>query len=308
MYSRPIKIYTGINNPIKIICLNDDEKLIDVSGLSIQINVFEPNTQCLLISKMVTPNLSLGIGSVQIGFSDLAGLAPGQYELGVTATDANNNVTTLYVDGNYTSRLPLILQGGPSGVNNAPINLTFTTANTANSITSQIIDAALAPANDTTFSLQANLSNYTGNIFWVGTTITNPTLPLPNGGVTYVLPIIPMVPKATLYFVNGMKRIYGTDYIISSNSLLNLEEYPPDIGDVHELYCPIVLPASLHPPNGSTNYMIPFTPQFPSASLYFVNGIKRIYGIYYTITGNMLNIMGDPIIPQVGDTHELYCS
>ena len=28
MYSKPIKIYIGINNPIKILCLNDDQKAL----------------------------------------------------------------------------------------------------------------------------------------------------------------------------------------------------------------------------------------------------------------------------------------
>src|SRR5450755_5038573 len=43
------------------------------------------------------------------------------------------------------------------------------------------------------------------------------------------------------------------------------------------------------------------------SSQYFVNGLKRIYGVYHSISGNTLTII-DSNRPQSDDTHELYAS
>ena len=70
------------------------------------------------------------------------------------------------------------------------------------------------------------------------------------------------------------------------------------------------LPTTLASPNGSTTYSLGFTPTTPAASFYFVNGIKRVYGTYYTISGSTLTIL-DANPPNVanGDTgHEIYVS
>jgi len=58
-------------------------------------------------------------------------------------------------------------------------------------------------------------------------------------------------------------------------------------------------------PDGGTSYTLSATPTTPTASFYFVNGVKRIYGAYYSISGNTLTILAD-VPPQDGDTHEIY--
>ena len=67
--------------------------------------------------------------------------------------------------------------------------------------------------------------------------------------------------------------------------------------------------SSLIAPNGGTTYSLGFSPLYPTASMYFVNGIKRIYGTYYTISGSTLTLL-TPDLPNSadGDTHEIYAS
>lgn len=65
-------------------------------------------------------------------------------------------------------------------------------------------------------------------------------------------------------------------------------------------------PLTIASPTGVTTYTLPVTPVNPTASFYFVNGLKRIYGTFYTISGNILTILGTP--PTNGDTHEIYAS
>jgi hypothetical protein len=67
---------------------------------------------------------------------------------------------------------------------------------------------------------------------------------------------------------------------------------------------PVTLPAC----NGGVTYTLPATPLYPAASWYIVNGIKRIYGTYYTISGNILTILIASQAPDSDGTHELYAS
>ena len=68
-----------------------------------------------------------------------------------------------------------------------------------------------------------------------------------------------------------------------------------------------VAPLVIAAPNGGTTYTLPITPANPTGSFYFVNGIKRIYGVYYSISGSTLaELAGTP--PQTGDSHEIYAT
>jgi hypothetical protein len=64
-------------------------------------------------------------------------------------------------------------------------------------------------------------------------------------------------------------------------------------------------PAVLVEPNGGTTYSLPTIPGYPAGSFYFVNGLKRQYGVYYTINESSLVIL-DLNPPQTGDSHEIY--
>jgi hypothetical protein len=66
---------------------------------------------------------------------------------------------------------------------------------------------------------------------------------------------------------------------------------------------PIALPAA----NGAATYALPSAPQFPAASMYFYNGQKMKYGLFYSIAGNTLTLLTSAL-PQSGETHELYAS
>jgi len=82
---------------------------------------------------------------------------------------------------------------------------------------------------------------------------TNPiTLPAPNGNTSYYLPVPPQTTNESLYFVNGIKRIYNDYYQISGNVLYILSAFPPEIGDTHELYANAALDNFME--LGETNY------------------------------------------------------
>jgi hypothetical protein len=58
-------------------------------------------------------------------------------------------------------------------------------------------------------------------------------------------------------------------------------------------------------PTGATSYTLPSTPTTPEGSQLYFNGVKQTFGVFYAISGDVLNILGTPL-PQEGDTLQVY--
>ena len=177
VYSTPITLYSSVNNPIKIQCLNSDQKAINVSNISIQCGLFEPNTQ----NELITANaisIDSANGVVEIVFtpSQLSPLDFGLFEIALVGTDANLNAYPIYIDDNYGSRLTTRLSKGPILAYADPLPVTFLDV-TDVGVVSNPIDLTNRPMNSTLATLCANLVLYTGNIIAQGTMVT---IPLPN--------------------------------------------------------------------------------------------------------------------------------
>ena len=175
MYSNPIKLYTGVENPIKLRCLNSDQQAIDVSNVSIQVGLFEPETGNQLIS-LTTGNYDSANGLVITTFtaSTLANLPVGFYELACTASDNSGNVWPLYIDDQQGSRLQAQLLIGPVFAYNNPTPVTFIDLSGVGVVSNQI-DLTTRPMGSTTATLAANLIAYTGNIVAQGSLVSAPT-------------------------------------------------------------------------------------------------------------------------------------
>ena len=175
MYSTPLTIYSGVNNPIKISCMNSDQKLINVSNVDIQCGLFVPNTQNELITANAR-NIDSANGIVEIIFtpSQLAPLDFGFYEIGVVATDANLNAWPVYINDFYGSRLTVTLAKGPVLAYSDPTPVVFSDV-TDIGVVSNPINLTGRPMNSTLATLCANIVSYTGNIVAQGSTVTIPT-------------------------------------------------------------------------------------------------------------------------------------
>lgn len=176
VYSRPITLFKGVDNPIKLWNLNTDQKPINISNISLTCNLFTPGTQYQWISKSVT-NVDSANGVAQVTFvsSDLAGLELGKYEIGMTATDINfGNATPVYLNDNYQGRLTVNLELGSVSALTDPIPVTFTDTPRVG-VVSNYIDLTVRPSGNNNLTFGANLIvPYTGNIVAQGAMITNP--------------------------------------------------------------------------------------------------------------------------------------
>ena len=104
MYTRPLQIYKGVTNVIKIAVKNADQKPIDVTGHVLTFDVVDDyvfsNANVVLTTTVVMSNAAAGLGYVTLTGLDLVQLDREQYNYNVKIQTCWGNVAS-YVDDNY---------------------------------------------------------------------------------------------------------------------------------------------------------------------------------------------------------------
>jgi hypothetical protein len=114
VYSRPIKVYQGIDNPIQIIVRNQDQVAVDLTGYSVQVDIQDPVNQLTVESyAVIFTDISKGIGTIIIDKITLDALEQRFYKLTTkTIKLSDNSETPTYIDDNFG--VPLDLQVLPA--------------------------------------------------------------------------------------------------------------------------------------------------------------------------------------------------
>jgi len=114
VYSRTIKIYQGIDNPIHIVAKNQDQKAVDLTGYDVQIDIQDPENAFTVEAftvDFITQNKGLGVFTIPKEIVN--SLDRRYYEFTVKLIDLNTNrETPLYIDDNYSLRLPVQVLAG----------------------------------------------------------------------------------------------------------------------------------------------------------------------------------------------------
>ena len=66
VYSRPIKVYQGVDNPIQVIIRNQDQKKVNLTGSSVTASIQDPTNQLTVKSYPVLFGANVG-GNIQLG-------------------------------------------------------------------------------------------------------------------------------------------------------------------------------------------------------------------------------------------------
>lgn len=107
VYSRPIKVYQGIDNPIQVIVMNQDQKKVNLTGSSVTASIQDPVNQVTIKSYPVTfANIMLGQGSFTFDANTINSLEQRFYKLAFSA-NTSGNVKPVYIDDNYGVPLDL---------------------------------------------------------------------------------------------------------------------------------------------------------------------------------------------------------
>lgn len=103
VYTHPIKVYKGIDNPIQILARNQDNKPIDLTDHSLIVIVQDDEVQEPILSySVIFSDITHGEGSIIITKNDLEGLDQRRYKLAVKkVNDIDFNETPAYTDANY---------------------------------------------------------------------------------------------------------------------------------------------------------------------------------------------------------------
>jgi hypothetical protein len=105
VYTRPIQIYKGINNIIKIAVQNADQKPVNITGYVLTFNVVDDyvysNATTVLTTNICVSNANAGIGYTVISSADLVQLTREQYTYNVMLRDTCWGNIATYVDDNY---------------------------------------------------------------------------------------------------------------------------------------------------------------------------------------------------------------
>ena len=114
VYSRPIKVYQGVDNPIQVIIRNQDQKKVDLTGSSVTASIQDPTNQLtvksypVLFGANVGGNIRLGQGTFTFDANTINGLEQRFYKLAFSTTVTSTDVTRpVYIDDNYGVPLDL---------------------------------------------------------------------------------------------------------------------------------------------------------------------------------------------------------
>ena len=114
VYARTIKIYQGIDNPIHIVTKNQDQKAVDLTGYDVQVDIQDPERA--VTAEAFTVNFiaqNKGLGMFTIPKEIVNSLDQRHYEFTVKLINlSTNKETPLYIDDNYSARLPLQVLAG----------------------------------------------------------------------------------------------------------------------------------------------------------------------------------------------------
>jgi hypothetical protein len=114
VYTRTIKIYQGIDNPLQVQVRNQDQKPIDTTGYLVQLDIQDVEARGSVESLAVTMiNAAKGIGTVTIPLDVVNALDQRRYKLNVKLINqTTNQEQPLYVDDNYGALADLeVLEG-----------------------------------------------------------------------------------------------------------------------------------------------------------------------------------------------------
>jgi hypothetical protein len=109
VYSRPIKVYQGIDNPVQVIVRNQDQKSVDLTGYTVVATIQDPTNGAYIINYAVTfDDITKGLGSFTIDYNTVTGLENRFYKLTFKTIRIEDSLQRpLYIDDNYGVPLDL---------------------------------------------------------------------------------------------------------------------------------------------------------------------------------------------------------
>jgi hypothetical protein len=109
VYSRPIKVYQGIDNPIQVLIRNQDQKAVDLTGFQVTASIQDPTNKVTLMDyPVIFDDITKGLGNFTLDQGLLDTLEQRFYKLTFRRVRLSDSLTRpLYIDDNYGVPLDL---------------------------------------------------------------------------------------------------------------------------------------------------------------------------------------------------------
>jgi hypothetical protein len=109
VYSRPIKVYQGIDNPVQVIVRNQDQKNVNLTGYAVQADIQDPTNRVTINSYAVSfADITRGLGTFILDKITVDSLEQRFYKLTFkTIRQSDNTESPVYIDDNYGVPLDL---------------------------------------------------------------------------------------------------------------------------------------------------------------------------------------------------------
>lgn len=114
VYTRPIKVYQGVDNPVQIVITNQDNKPVNLTGYVLQLDIQDTLNQVTIKSYAVEfADITKGYGTVILDQLTIDSLTERRYKVVLKRTHTDTNVSSaVYTDANYG--IPLDLEVLPA--------------------------------------------------------------------------------------------------------------------------------------------------------------------------------------------------
>ena len=136
VYSRPITVYQGIDNPLQIVIRNQDQKLVNMTGYTVQLAIEDPVNEVTAYTFAVSfTDITKGLGTVTLDTATVNSLDQRIYKLTLKKIlTADSSESPLYIDDNFS--VPLDLEVKPAY---------YSTTEPAPALNEVVIDSGLLP-------------------------------------------------------------------------------------------------------------------------------------------------------------------
>lgn len=102
VYARNVKVYKGVNNTIRLVFVNQDQKRVPIQDKTITLHIFHPEDSSIVVSAPVLVSASdLGVGTAKVLNEDIEFLVPGLYTYALEVISGEGEDEIAYADDNY---------------------------------------------------------------------------------------------------------------------------------------------------------------------------------------------------------------
>ena len=111
VYSRPIKVYQGIDNPVQVLLKNQDQKPVDLTGYYVEAAIQDPVNNLTVVKYDVNfDDITKGRGGFIIEKAVIDDLEQRLYKLTFSVENIDTGAKKpLYIDDNYGAPLDLMI-------------------------------------------------------------------------------------------------------------------------------------------------------------------------------------------------------